>query len=156
MSYRLDSREALSGEMGIVRSAVHDGQRYFSLAIGQQELATTSKVAGPTDNVPVDGPRELREPHRYLDPAIAASLRTARLRCGWSFRTAARFTGVDAGYMCHLEHGRRVPSIVVAEALISGLKLDLPDAERLRAVALVGVGRDFDPGRYGRAEAGSP
>jgi len=35
----------------------------------------------------------------------------------------ARFTGVDAGYLCHLEHGRRVPRIVVAEALISGLKL---------------------------------
>jgi hypothetical protein len=31
--------------------------------------------------------------------------------------------GVNAGYLCHLEHGRRVPSIVVAEALISGLKL---------------------------------
>jgi hypothetical protein len=39
------------------------------------------------------------------------------------FRTAARFTGVDAGYLCHLEDGRRVPRIIVVEALISGLKL---------------------------------
>jgi hypothetical protein len=52
--------------------------------------------------------------------------------------------------MCHLEHGRRVPSIVVAEGLISGLKLDAFEAEQLRAVALIGVGRDFDPSRYER------
>jgi hypothetical protein len=44
-----------------------------------------------------------------------------------------------------------VPSIVVAEALISGLKLDLLGAEQLRAVALVGVGRDCDPRLYERA-----
>lgn len=52
---------------------------------------------------------------------------------------------------CHLKQGRRVPSIVVAEALISGLKLDPFEAEQLRAVALCGVGRDFDPSRYERA-----
>ena len=60
-------------------------------------------------------------------------------------------TGVDAGYMCHMEHGRRVPSIVTAQALISGLKLNGFEAEQLRAVALSGVGRDFDPIRYERA-----
>ena len=43
--------------------------------------------------------------------------------------------------MCHLEHDRRVPSIVTAEALISGLKLDAFEAEQSRAVALSGVGR---------------
>jgi hypothetical protein len=53
--------------------------------------------------------------------------------------------------MCHLEHGRRVPSIVTAEALISGLKLNAFEAEQLRAVALVGVGRDCDPSRFERA-----
>jgi hypothetical protein len=52
--------------------------------------------------------------------------------------------------MCHLEHGRRVPSVVIAEALISGLKLNGFEAEQLRAVALSGVGRDFDPSRYER------
>ncbi len=52
--------------------------------------------------------------------------------------------------MCHLEHGRRVPSVVTAEALISGLKLDLFEAEQLRAVALIGVGRDFEVSRYER------
>jgi transcriptional regulator with XRE-family HTH domain len=107
--------------------------------------------AGPTDNVPIDGPRGQHEPHRYLDPEVAESLRKARLRLGWSFRKAAQVTGVDAGYMCHLEHGRRVPSIVTAEALISGLKLDAFEAEQLRAVALRDVGRDCDPSRYERA-----
>jgi ribosome-binding protein aMBF1 (putative translation factor) len=115
---------------------------------GQQALIASSMTAGPTDNRPVAEPRGQREPHRHLDPEIAESLRKARLRRGWSFRTAARATGVDAGYLCHLEHGRRVPSIVTAEALISGLKLNAFEAEQLRAVALSGVGRDFDATRY--------
>ncbi len=53
--------------------------------------------------------------------------------------------------MCHLEHGRRVRSIVVAEALISGLKLDSLEAEQLRAVAPIGVGRDYEPRLHERA-----
>ena len=134
-------------EKGIV-SETGNGQRHLSRALGQWELTTPSNEARPTDNVSVDGPRGQHEPHRYLDPEVASSLREARLRHGWSFRTAARFTGVDAGYMCHLEHGRRVPSIVVAEGLISGLKLNAFEAEQLRAVALSGVGRDFDATRY--------
>ncbi|MGD0287881.1 MAG: helix-turn-helix transcriptional regulator [Acidimicrobiales bacterium] len=136
-------------EKGIV-SETGNGQRHLSRALGQWELTTPSNEARPTDNVSVDGPRGQHEPHRYLDPEVASSLRKARLGRGWSFRTAARFTGVDAGYMCHLEHGRRVPSVVIAEALISGLKLNGFEAEQLRAVALSGVGRDFDPSRYER------
>ena len=133
-------------EKGIV-SETGNGQRHLSRALGQWELTTPSNEARPTDNVSVDGPRGQHEPHRYLDPEVASSLRKARLGRGWSFRTAARFTGVDAGYMCHLEHGRRVSSVVTAEALISGLKVDAFEAEQLRAVALSGVGRDFDPSR---------
>ena len=136
-------------EKGIV-SETGNGQRHLSRALGQWELTTPSNEARPTDNVSVDGPRGQHEPHRYLDPEVASSLRKARLGRGWSFRTAARFTGVDAGYMCHLEHGRRVPSVVIAEALISGLKLNGFEAEQLRAVALSGVGRDFDATRYER------
>jgi len=135
-------------ERGIV-SGTGNGQRRSSAALGQHALTSPPEAAGPTDNVPVDGPYGQHEPRRYLDPEVASSLREARLRHGWSFRTAARFTGVDAGYMCHLEHGRRVPSIVTAEALISGLKLDAFEAEQLRAVALFGVGRDFDPSVQG-------
>ena len=58
-----------------------------------------------------------------LGAIATAAMTVALAACTWSLRTAARFTGVDAGYMCHLEHGPRVPSIVVAEAFISGLKL---------------------------------
>ena len=126
-------------------SETGNGQRHFPRALGQWQLTTPSNEAGPTDNAPVDGPHGQREPRRYLHPEVASSLRRARLRCGWSFRRAAQATGVDAGFMCHLEHGRRVPSVVTAEALISGLKLDAFEAEQLRAVALIGVGRDFDP-----------
>ena len=133
-------------EKGIV-SETGNGQRHFSRVLGQRELTTPSQEARPRDNVSVDGPCGQHEPHRYLDPDVAASLREARLRRGLSFREAAQATGVDAGYMCHLEHGRRVPSVVTAEALISGLKLDPFEAEQLRAVALSGVGRDFDPSR---------
>jgi hypothetical protein len=55
---------------------------------------------------------------------------------------------VDAGYLCYLEQGRRVPSVIVAEALIDGLRLDRSEAEQLRSVALRGVGRDFDPTQH--------
>jgi hypothetical protein len=39
----------------------------------------------------------------------------------------------------------------VAEALIDGLKLDRDEAANLRAVALPGVGRDFDLTNFQRA-----
>ena len=129
-------------------SGTGNGQRHFSSALEQRELTTPSKAARPTDNVSVDVPCGQHEPHRYLDQEVAESLRKARLRLGLSFRKAAQATGVDSGYLCHLEHGHRVPSVVTAEALISGLKLDAFEAEQLRAVALSGVGRDFDPRRY--------
>ena len=134
-------------EKGVL-SETGNGQRHFSRALAQWELTTPSKEAGPTDNVPIDGPYGQHEPRRHLDPDVAESLRRARLRCGWSFRKAAQATELDAGFLCHLEHGRRVPSVVTAEALISGLKLNGFEAEQLRAVALSGVGRDFDPSRY--------
>jgi hypothetical protein len=38
----------------------------------------------------------------------------------------------------------------MAEALISGLRFNLNEADQLRAVALTGVGRDFDQDRCGR------
>lgn len=42
-----------------------------------------------------------------------------------------------------LERGLRCPSVVMAEALIDGLRLDPDEAKRLRNAALSGVGRDF-------------
>lgn len=93
-----------------------------------------------------------REPKRWLDPAVAQVLRSGRLRRGWSFRTAGRETGVAFGYLCLLEHGKRVPSVAVAEALVKTYGLTASEAALLRSVALEGVGRSFDPSRY---EAGT-
>ena len=95
------------------------------------------------DNESLHPAVEPHGPHRYLAPAIAESLTRARQRRGWSYREAARVTGVDGGYLCHLEHGRRVPSVLVVEALVEGYGLTGSDAENLRAVGLVGVGRDW-------------
>jgi hypothetical protein len=105
----------------------------------------------PTGNAKPDPPQGQRSPHRYLAPEVAESLRRARRRRGWSFRRAGRAIGVNPGYLCYLEQGRRVPSVVVAEALIDGLKLDRDEAADLRAVALYGVGRDFDLINFQRA-----
>jgi transcriptional regulator with XRE-family HTH domain len=61
---------------------------------------------------------------------------------------AGNRTGVSFGYLCLLEHGKRVPSVVVAEALVETYGLTASEAALLRSVALEGVGRSFDPSRY--------
>jgi ribosome-binding protein aMBF1 (putative translation factor) len=85
-----------------------------------------------------------------LPEDIARLISRARLRHGWSYRQAAGACGTVCGYVHMLEHGRRCPSVVMAEALISGLKLIPSEAEQLRAVSLRGVGRDFDLNRFRR------
>ena len=62
-------------------------------------------------------------------------------------------SGINFGYLCHLEHGQRVPSVVVVEALVDGLKLDAAEADALRAVGLAGVGRDFDLSSFQQADS---
>jgi transcriptional regulator with XRE-family HTH domain len=109
---------------------------------GKQSMVNAPNAAG-MDNAP-------EWPERHELPKDVAEL-LKRARKGRSFRQAARDTGVDAGYICTLEHGRRAPSIVVAEALIEGYRMSPPDAERLRSASLHGVGRDSDPIRYERA-----
>lgn len=85
-----------------------------------------------------------------LPEDIARLISRARLRRGWSYRRAAKACGTVCGYVHMLEHGQRCPSVVMAEALISGLKLNPSEAELLRAVSLRGVGRDFDLNRSQR------
>jgi hypothetical protein len=55
---------------------------------------------------------------------------------------------VAFGYLCLLEHGKRVPSVAVAEALVETYGLTSSEAALLRSAALEGVGRSFDPRRY--------
>ena len=82
---------------------------------------------------------------RRLPNDVALIILEARLRQGFSCRRAARRCGTSAGYMSMLERGLRCPSVVIAEALIDGLRLSSEQARRLREVALSGVGRDFKP-----------
>jgi transcriptional regulator with XRE-family HTH domain len=96
-----------------------------------------------TDDTLSDVSKDQREPHRHLSDEICEVLRRVRLSKGWSYRAAARATGVNAGYLCHLEHGRRVPNAVVVEALIQAYVITGSDASMLREAGLVGVGRDW-------------
>ena len=82
-----------------------------------------------------------------LSDDVARLIARARLRLGWSYRQAAGACGTTCGYVHMLEHGQRCPSVVMAEALITGLELNADDAESLRRVSLRGVGRDFDLSR---------
>jgi hypothetical protein len=54
-------------------------------------------------------------------------------------------TGVSSSYLAMLEGGHRVPSTVVAEALIEGYDLTDAKAALVRSVALPHVGRDWRP-----------
>ncbi|WP_411088335.1 helix-turn-helix domain-containing protein [Streptomyces sp. 061-3] len=68
-------------------------------------------------------------------------LRLARERAGMGLRNLARQAGIDAGYVTHLEAGRRCPSVAVAQRLVE--LLPLTDAERtqLYAAAVSDAGR---------------
>lgn len=68
-------------------------------------------------------------------------LRSARSARRWSLREAAKRTGVSTGMLVHLEKGRRLPSVPLAEDLIAGYGLSPWEAGQLRAVALPDVGR---------------
>lgn len=86
-----------------------------------------------------------------LDPATAQALGAARRARGWSYRQAARETGVSAGHLHNLEHANRAPSLSVAEALIATYRLWRTPAETdlayaLRVQAVDDAGRDWQPG----------
>jgi transcriptional regulator with XRE-family HTH domain len=84
--------------------------------------------------------------HLPLPPDLAALLAARRRQLGWSYRQAARRTGIAHGYLCMLEHGQRAPSIIVAVILSRAYGLSAADADRLAAVAVYDHGRDW-PGR---------
>jgi transcriptional regulator with XRE-family HTH domain len=85
------------------------------------------------------------EQRRTLAPDVAELLRRHRLARGWSYRQAAKETGVSYSYLAMLEAAARAPSVVLAEALIDAYGIGPGDAEALRSAALVGVGRDWSP-----------
>jgi hypothetical protein len=64
---------------------------------------------------------------------------------GMERRRQSDLRNIIAVYLCHLKDDPRAPSIVLAEALTSELKLDPEEAEQLRAILLRPIGGDFDP-----------
>jgi hypothetical protein len=77
-------------------------------------------------------------------------LAAARRRRRWCLREAARNVQVAYGTIAHLEHGRRAPSTVVAENLITAYRLSPGEAAMLRAEAVEGAGWDSPYKRMGR------
>ena len=92
--------------------------------------------------LPPHGLRDDFYARRHLDPAIAASLRTARQASWLTLRQLANRTGLSPGYLCQLENGRRVPSTVVVDRLIEALSPGPAEAALWRRAALPGVGKD--------------
>jgi len=76
---------------------------------------------------------------------MGRELRRARLRLGLSYRQASQRAGVAHGHLCDLEHGRRAPSVAVAESIIFGYRLKPDVACRLLAEAIPDAGRSWLP-----------
>jgi ribosome-binding protein aMBF1 (putative translation factor) len=75
-----------------------------------------------------------------LSPEVAAMLRAAHRRQGWSAKAVAEQAGISASHVWSLESGRRAPSQAVARALLVILDLSLDEAEALVAEAQPDVG----------------
>jgi transcriptional regulator with XRE-family HTH domain len=59
-------------------------------------------------------------------PVYAQRIRHHRLRQQLTQRNLAEGVGIDHTYLCHIEKGRRTPSLDVLEALALGLGIDMP------------------------------
>jgi len=82
-----------------------------------------------------------------LDARTGKALGRARRSRGWSYRQAAKHTGVAAGHLHAIEHGNRACSLSVAEAIIDAYRLhrnatEVALATDLRYRAVTDAGRD--------------
>jgi DNA-binding XRE family transcriptional regulator len=73
-----------------------------------------------------------------MPPEVAAVIRNARLRLGWSQTTAAYWCGVSRRHYQYLEAGERRPSDRTAERLVDGLGLKGQAVRAIRAAAVPG------------------
>lgn|ERR1017187_1860164 len=89
-------------------------------------------------------------PRRTISSDVGTMLAAARRAQGWSLREAARQVGCAPGTIVHLEHARRAPSVIIAEAVIAAYQLPRFRAEQLRAEAIPGAGRS-SPWKHRRA-----
>jgi hypothetical protein len=75
-----------------------------------------------------------------MPPEVGTILRKARLRLGWSQRTAAYWCGISLRHYQYLEAGERRPGDRTAERLIDGLGLRGRAVQAIRAAAVAGWG----------------
>jgi transcriptional regulator with XRE-family HTH domain len=81
--------------------------------------------------------------HRSMaNPNVAVFLLRVRKMHGLSQARAAKLAGISVGMLSMLEHGKRRPSIVVAEQLAEAYRIPLDARSMLMAEALPGVGKD--------------
>jgi len=87
-----------------------------------------------------------QQPLRYLDPDVARSIADAKTRSGLSWRRLAALTGVSHPHLVLLSKGRRVPSLVTAERIITVLPMSAGEEAALRDAAVADRGKSR-PGR---------
>jgi len=78
---------------------------------------------------------------RFLDPEIAASVGRAKERLHKSWRFIGKRIGVSHSHLVLIAQGKRVPSVVVAEAM-KAMPFEAGEYERLHKAAVRGRGRD--------------
>jgi len=81
--------------------------------------------------------------HRSMaNPNVAVFLLRVRQLHHLTQKQAARRAGISVGMLSMLEHGKRRPSVVVAERLIDVYKIPADAAGMVWDEALAGVGKD--------------
>jgi len=151
--------EYLDLDLDLDLDAERHPRRPAALAAGERQSAPQAVQGAPqamTDGENADGHGEQRavpagehlnssargERHRaVLTPPVAAILRAARGRAGWSVRQAAGHLHLAVGMVSMMESGSRAPSLQVAERLVEVLQLSESEAEQLLREA-VPTGRD--------------
>jgi transcriptional regulator with XRE-family HTH domain len=86
--------------------------------------------------------RSFAPAHREGDPRVAAVLRARRRGLGLSTERAAKRAGCSTGMWSMLENCKRVPSVVMAEAIADALHLTGDDRALVLGAGLEGVGLD--------------
>jgi transcriptional regulator with XRE-family HTH domain len=77
-----------------------------------------------------------------LNPDVAVFLRRVRQLHGLTGAQAARLAGISPGMLSMLEHGKRRPSVVVAERIADAYKIPHDARGLLMAEAIEGAGKD--------------
>lgn len=90
-----------------------------------------------------------RTPPAELGPMLAA----ARERAGLAQRQASVAAGLVPSYLGLIEHGRRTPSLVVAQRLAEVLDLTAEERVQLYGAAVTDAGRSHPSRADGRGRA---